>query len=59
MFIYGAVAALVSIPLMFVCVGFLLILVVPILDIVFLIIAAIKANDGQYYRYPLTIRFIK
>ncbi|MFT7303857.1 MAG: putative Tic20 family protein, partial [Akkermansiaceae bacterium] len=26
---------------------------------IFTIIAALKANDGVAYRYPLTIRFIK
>ncbi len=33
--------------------------VVAIFDIVFLLIAAVKANNGLHYRYPLTIRFIK
>ena len=33
--------------------------IIGILDIVFLVIASIKANDGERYRYPLTIRFIK
>ena len=33
--------------------------VLPILHIVFMIIAAIKANEGVAYRYPATIRFIK
>jgi len=28
-------------------------------EIVVTIIAAIKANDGEKYRYPFTIRFIK
>jgi uncharacterized Tic20 family protein len=32
---------------------------VGIVDLVFLLIAAVKANNGQHYRYPLTIRFIK
>lgn len=32
--------------------------VLGILDIVFPIIGAIQASSGQYYRYPLTIRFI-
>lgn len=35
------------------------IVVVVIVDIVFLIMAATKANNGESYRYPLTIRFIK
>ena len=55
MFIYGVVAGL----LCFACVGFVLAPLVGITDLVFLIIAAIKANDGQHYRYPLTIRLIK
>jgi len=45
------------------CIGAVLvpvvIAVVAIFDIVFLLIAAVKANDGYHYRYPLTIRFIK
>lgn len=55
MFIYGAVAGLLCLA----CVGFILLPLVVITDIVFLIIAAVKANDGWHYRYPLTIRFIK
>jgi hypothetical protein len=45
------------------CIGAVLIpvvvSVVTIFDIVFLLIAAVKANNGEHYRYPLTIRFIK
>jgi hypothetical protein len=55
MLIYGIVAGL----LCFVCVGFVLAPAVAIFDLVFLLIAAVKANDGHHYRYPLTIRFIK
>jgi uncharacterized Tic20 family protein len=51
--------SLLSIPLCFVCVGFFTLGVVAIIDLVFLIIAAVKANNGLPYRYPLTIRFIK
>jgi uncharacterized Tic20 family protein len=34
---------------------------VPIVDFIFVVIAAIKADDGYHYRYPypLIIRFIK
>jgi len=32
---------------------------VSIVDLIFLLIAAVKANNGYHYRYPLTIRFIK
>jgi len=45
------------------CVGAVLIpvvaIVVGIFDLVFLLIAAVKANSGRHYRYPLAIRFIK
>ena len=51
--------ALISIPLFFACVGPFLLAAVCIVDLVLLIIAAVKANNGEHYRYPLTIRFIK
>lgn len=50
---------LISIPLCFICIGFLMLAAVAILDLVCLIIAAVKANNGEHYRYPLCIRFIK
>lgn len=53
--LYAFVAGLMC----FMCAGFALLPVVYILDVVLLIIAAIRANDGQHYKYPLTIRFIK
>ena len=55
MSIYG----LICIPLFFICIGPFLLAAVGIIDLVFLLIAAVKANNGQSYRYPLTIRFIK
>ncbi|HVE56339.1 MAG TPA: DUF4870 domain-containing protein [Pyrinomonadaceae bacterium] len=54
-FIYMAV----SIPLMFVLIGFLIAPVVWVLMVVFPIIAGIKANNGETWEYPLTIKFIK
>jgi len=53
--IYELIAGL----LMLICVGAFLLLAVMIFNIVFLVIAAIKANDGFHHRYPLCIRFIK
>ena len=55
MLIYGIVAGL----LILACVGTVLLPAVVIFDLVFLLIAAVKANNGEHYRYPLTIRFIK
>ncbi len=40
-------------------IGVFLTPVVGILDIVFTIIAALRASDGKDYQYPLTIPFIK
>ena len=45
--------------LCFVFIGFLLLPAVGILNLVFIIIATIKANDGVKYRYPICIRLIK
>ena len=45
--------------LMLVGVGFLLIGILAIFDIIVTIIAAIKASEGESYKYPLTINFIK
>ena len=40
-------------------IGVVLLPALLIAQIVFVIIAAVKANQGESYRYPLTIRFIK
>jgi len=53
--IYALVAGL----LCFVCVGFVLLPAVYIFDLIFLLIAAVKSNNGEHYRYPICIRFIK
>lgn len=57
MLIYTVVSAL----LLLACIGFVLLPAVAIADIVFTIVAAVKANDGFHYRYPfpLIIRFIQ
>lgn len=51
--------AFVSIVLIFVVVGILLLIAVGIFSLVMIIIASIKANSGEAYRYPLCIRFLK
>jgi uncharacterized protein len=51
-------AILVCIPLMFVCIGIPLAMAVGVADLVFIIIAAIKANEGVAYRYPFTLRLV-
>ena len=44
--------------LIFVLIGLPLLIALWVFSLVVVIIAAVKANDGQYYKYPLTIRFI-
>jgi len=49
---------LVSGLLVFVVVGFVLLPIAGLVWLVLVIVAAVKTSDGEYYRYPLTIRFI-
>ncbi len=48
----------ISFALCFVFVGFVLLPVVIVLGIVFPIMAAMKANEGQVWKYPLAIPFL-
>jgi uncharacterized Tic20 family protein len=43
---------------MFVLIGFLLLPLVGLVWLIFVIMAAIKASEGKFHRYPLTIRLI-
>ncbi len=52
------IAAIVSGILTFVVIGFFLLVGVGIVMIAFPIVAAVKASNGEAYRYPFTIRFI-
>lgn len=45
--------------LMVVLIGFLLAGVLVVLNIVFCIMAAVKAKEGMLWKYPLTIPFLK
>ncbi|MBN2313288.1 MAG: DUF4870 domain-containing protein [Sedimentisphaerales bacterium] len=45
--------------LSFVCIGFILMPVVAVVDLVFCILAAVKTSRGEEYRYPVCIRFVK
>jgi len=49
----------VSILLTFLLIGIPLLVATVIGNLVLIAIATIKANNGEAYRYPLTIRFIK
>ncbi len=50
---------IISFVLMFVLIGFLLIPIIAILDIVFCIMAAVKAGKNELWDYPLAIPFLK
>ncbi len=49
----------ICIPLLFVLIGIPLLIAVAVMGIVFPIIAALKANRGEVWRYPLSITFLK
>ena len=53
--IYGAICFV----LLFVVIGFPMLIVLGILGVVFPIIGGIKANNGELWQYPMTINFIK
>jgi len=53
--IYGIIAGL----LCLVAIGFVLLPAIAVAHIVLIIMAAVKANQGESYRYPFTLRFIK
>lgn len=55
MLIYDAVAFI----LCFVLIGIPILILLWVLNTVFVIVASIKASEGQLFRYPFTIRFIK
>jgi hypothetical protein len=42
-----------------ICIGVPILIAVPILSLIFCIIASIKANSGEKYRYPQPFRLIK
>lgn len=53
------IASVVCLALILVLIGFVLMPILAIYAIVMIIIAALKANEGVYYRYPFTLRLIK
>jgi uncharacterized Tic20 family protein len=53
------IAIIVGYILTIVLIGAILVLAAYVVIIIFAIIAAIAANKGEQYKYPLTIQFIK
>ena len=50
---------IIAVVLVFVVIGIPLLIVLWLADLILIIIAAIHANDGKSYRYPMTMRFVK
>ncbi|MDT3700819.1 MAG: DUF4870 domain-containing protein [Thermincola sp.] len=55
MLIYLVIAGIFA----FVLIGIPFLIGLWIFSLIFVIIAGVNANEGKYYRYPLTIRLIK
>jgi uncharacterized protein len=51
--------AIVGFVLIILGIGILILLALGIAYVVLVIIASIRANSGEFFRYPLTIRFIR
>jgi uncharacterized Tic20 family protein len=51
--------ALVSFLLVFLIIGFFLIFALAIFSLIMIIVAGVKANEGEHFRYPLTLRLVK
>jgi uncharacterized Tic20 family protein len=53
--LYGIIAVILA----FVLIGFLILAILGVAYVVLVIIASVQANNGQMYRYPATIRFVR
>lgn len=51
--------AIISAFLVFIVVGIVTLIILGILAILYPIIGAIRASNGSFFKYPLTIKFIK
>ena len=45
--------------LCFLLIGFPMLFILPMLNVIFTIIGAVKARDGIVWNYPMTIQFLK
>jgi len=54
-----ALAAIVALLLTFIYIGFVLLPLIGIAELVFVIMATVAANKGEHYRYPVALRLIK
>ena len=50
---------IISFILIFVFIGIAFIIVLAVINMVFCIMAAVKASNGEYWKYPFSITFLK
>jgi hypothetical protein len=55
MLIYSIVAGILCLVL----IGFVLLPILHVVNVVLVILASLRASEGELYRYPITIRFLK
>jgi hypothetical protein len=53
------IAVLIALALMCVVIGFVVLPALIVVDLVFVIIAGVRANAGERYRYPWTLRLVR
>jgi uncharacterized Tic20 family protein len=53
--LYGIIAVILA----FLLIGIVILIILGIAYLVLVIIASVKANNGEMYRYPATIRFVR
>ena len=53
------IASILAIPLSFIIVGLFVLMAIGVLLVIFSIMAAVAANNGQRYTYPLSIPFVR
>jgi uncharacterized Tic20 family protein len=51
--------AIVAVVLIIIGIGILILIALGIAYLFLIVIASVRANNGEFFRYPLTIRFIR
>jgi uncharacterized Tic20 family protein len=51
--------AIIGVVLIVIGIGLLILIALGIAYVILVIIASVRANNGEFFRYPLTIRFIR
>lgn len=53
--LYGIISGV----LVIIAIGFFLLIIIAAADLILVIVASVKISNGENFRYPLTIRFLK